>query len=711
MAIDRAAVLRTAEKLLGQGKLELAIAEYARVVEEQPQDWATANTLGDLYLRAKFPEKAIEQFVKIADHLFKEGFHPRAAAVYKKILKIRPDDEHALIQTGDIAAKQGVLVDARSAWKMVAAHRLARGDRQGAAEMRVKLGALDPADLEARRDSARARVECGDVGGALRELQALADELGEKGRHADAVDVLEEAARVSPDDQKIQGQLFAIQMTRGDLAVARRYARTPEQLRTIGQAYVAAGRMDEAAEFLKGEAAASNPRLVLKVAEAKFKDGAFDAGVTLLRELLTQDPQSATEIARLGLDLARSSPETGFRISELITAGAIREGDWALAAAGLQEFARQNPNYVPALMRLVEVCVDGGLETALYGAQALLADAYLATGAAAEARVIAEDLVSREPDEHAHVARLHRALALLGPEKAKPPAVAPPTVAPPIVEPRREPPSVDRPVARVEVHEERSTGPAAVPEPKQDRPPQPEPAAPPVSLKPAESEAAPLADEVMRPGLDLDDFAHLELSESLDLESLLTEVSEPSEMDVDSVEIDLSILLEDFSHDGPAHAEPPDPRPVVDEPGDLEDVFERLRADGPSGQGHSSAEQEYERGIALRDAGRFEESVQALQAASRAPRQRFRAAASLGRIYKDHGTLRQAIEWFERAAEAPAPTTEESHALCYELAEALEAAGETARALSVCLELQADAGEYRDVSKRINRLSRTQARG
>ena len=52
MATDRAGTLRNAEKFLRQGKLEAAIAGYVRVVEEQPRDWNTANTLGDLYVRA-----------------------------------------------------------------------------------------------------------------------------------------------------------------------------------------------------------------------------------------------------------------------------------------------------------------------------------------------------------------------------------------------------------------------------------------------------------------------------------------------------------------------------------------------------------------------------------------------------------------------------------------------------------------------------------
>jgi hypothetical protein len=41
----------------------------------------------------------------------------------------------------------------------------------------------------------------------------------------------------------------------------------------------------------------------------------------------------------------------------------------------------------------------------------------------------------------------------------------------------------------------------------------------------------------------------------------------------------------------------------------------------------------------------------------------------------------------------------------------LESEDETARALAICLELQADAGNYRDIAERVGRLSKVQARG
>ena len=105
MAFDRDDTLKKAEKLLRQGRLEPAIAEYVRVVEEFPRDWSTANTLGELYARAGQPEQAVGQYTRIAQHFVDEGFYPKAAALYKKILKLQPEDETTQIQLADISAR------------------------------------------------------------------------------------------------------------------------------------------------------------------------------------------------------------------------------------------------------------------------------------------------------------------------------------------------------------------------------------------------------------------------------------------------------------------------------------------------------------------------------------------------------------------------------------------------------------------------------
>ncbi len=152
---DRKAALKNAEKAIKQGRVDAAIAEYVKVVEAQPRDWNSANALGDLYVRANQIEKGVQQYTRIADHLAEEGFYPKAAALYKKILKIKPDDEYAMLQSGDMAAKQGTLADAKQFFTQVAERRNKRGDKKGATEIAIRLGTLDPEDYESRMRAAK----------------------------------------------------------------------------------------------------------------------------------------------------------------------------------------------------------------------------------------------------------------------------------------------------------------------------------------------------------------------------------------------------------------------------------------------------------------------------------------------------------------------------------------------------------------------------
>jgi tetratricopeptide (TPR) repeat protein len=122
-------------------------------------------------------------------------------------------------------------------------------------------------------------------------------------------------------------------------------------------------------------------------------------------------------------------------------------------------------------------------------------------------------------------------------------------------------------------------------------------------------------------------------------------------------------------------------------------------------------EKEYKRALALQKSGDVDKAIEAFERATRSPRLRFTSARAIGHMYRDRGQMEEAVDWLERASQAPTPTPEDSYEVLYELADALEAFGEVARALAVFIELQAEAGEYRDVDARVDRLTKVQAGG
>ncbi|MBI4887124.1 MAG: tetratricopeptide repeat protein [Acidobacteria bacterium] len=322
MPTDREAALKKAEKLLRQGKLDGAIEEYVRLIDDQPRDFNSINALGDLYVRAGDPDRAVAQFTRVADHLFAEGFLSKAQALYKKALKVQPRHEHTLMQLAETASRQGLPVDARAYLRQLLERRRERGDERGVAECLARLRALEESESES------------------------------------------EAAPA---------------------------ARSPE-------------------------APPEDPARLLDAAREELTSGNERQGRAGLMRVLTLDPGRHGAVVEIGIELARQGRiESGFGCVDVASDAALLGGDLTRAIDALAAFVRAAP-HIPGLIKLVELCVDAGLDGPLREAQGQLADAYLDSGQGAEARVIAEDLLEQDPESEAHALRLRRAVALVGGE-------------------------------------------------------------------------------------------------------------------------------------------------------------------------------------------------------------------------------------------------------------------------------------------------------
>jgi tetratricopeptide (TPR) repeat protein len=697
VAIDRDATLRKAEKFLRQGRLDQAIAEYLKVLQEQPKDWSTVNAVGDLFVRAGQLESGVEHFTRIADHFFEEGFLPRAAAVYKKILKLKPDAEHAALRGAEISERQGLLADAKAALTHVADRRIRRGDKRGAAEIHLKLGSLDPADLTSGIGAAKAAADLGDVAGAVQRLLQLATECQRKKKLSEALQALDEAVRIDPENREVRSELVARFMEGGDLERAAGYASSAREFKAIAAEYYSRGRGEEALqvlqwaleqdpddsetrrqlvrsyigrddlerarELLTGDVADSD--LLLSLAEIELRTGRADEGRELVARVLVRDPGRRDEVVLLGCRLCEGNPDVAFHCIDAATDAAVADHDWPAAASALHDYVTRVPGHIPALMKLVEVCVDGGLDTTMYAAQAQLADAYLKDGKAGEARVIAEDLVAREPWEPSNIERFRSALAMLG--ETDPDLVIADRL------------SGDSPFTSTDLTLDFSfkelAGPAGAPG---------EPASLPVLPQ--------TGDGVYRSG-----------PASIDLVGILG--AQPKTNDgaaSDTIEIDLSETYGEFSGTGPHAADAASQAPVA--LSGLERVFEGFR-DEAVRFGAEGAARQFKQAVAQREGGDTDGAIRTLEQVVRVPRYRFKAAAELASIHREFGRVHEAIEWLERAAESAPAATDESRELLYDLGLLLSEAGESDRALAVFLELQADSPDYRDVALRIGRLS------
>src|SRR5438477_10342907 len=114
MAIQRDKVIANAEKLVAKGKIDAAIKEYERILDESPNDVNTRTRIGDLWVRINRNDGAVKVFTKIADHYSKDGFFLKAIAIYEKLDKLDPSELGVCAKRADHYAKQGLGMEAKS---------------------------------------------------------------------------------------------------------------------------------------------------------------------------------------------------------------------------------------------------------------------------------------------------------------------------------------------------------------------------------------------------------------------------------------------------------------------------------------------------------------------------------------------------------------------------------------------------------------------
>jgi tetratricopeptide (TPR) repeat protein len=640
VAIDRDEALRKAEKLLRQGRLDGAIAEYEQVVAAFPDDVATASALGDLYGRAGKASQAVSQFMRLGEQFLRGGNHAKAAASFRKVLKLDPHHEGAVLQLVEACAQQGQLGDAKTHLQAAIDRRKARGDQDGADSLIVRLAELDPNDFEARLQAAGIRIRTNKV--VTAELLALAKELDARRRVSEAEAMLEEVVKRDPGASEVALRLAKAALARDEVARAKR--------------------------FLPDTSHSSDPELLLTAAKILLKLDNLDGARDHLVRFLAAAPKAVDEVATLGDHLASSNAR--YAIVDLLVDHAAASGDFGKAARRLQAFLEKTPRHLPALLRLVEVCVDGDLDAALTAAQQELSEAYLEAGEAEKARVIAEDLLLRNPRSVAHNDRLRRILVTLG-EKDPDAVIA------------------DRLLL---LDEDAFAGEAVRPAPL------PEPAPP----EPAAAASDDVDAVFPSMGVTADTLAELAELETTESEEVVEfEASDAGQWDAPTP-----------ASAAPATGPEPEPAASSDQGGQLDAVFSSMRGkalqDAALPPGDHAA-RNFRVGQTYAAAAMIKEAADAFEKAARDPRYRFRSAQSLGRLYRKHGMLPQAVEWLDIASEAPAPKIDEHRSALYELADALETTGEHTRALSVLLDLVAEQSDYRDARARIERLSRVKA--
>src|ERR1700719_3220279 len=126
MPYNKSKYVEAAQKLLNQGKVPQAIAEYQLILKYEPRDQVTLMTIGELYIRQGETFQAIEYFERLAQIFVSDRFLNKAIALIKKLLLAEPDNVRIQIRLADLYQAMGQPGEALEGYVSGAQRALAR---------------------------------------------------------------------------------------------------------------------------------------------------------------------------------------------------------------------------------------------------------------------------------------------------------------------------------------------------------------------------------------------------------------------------------------------------------------------------------------------------------------------------------------------------------------------------------------------------------
>ena len=117
------------------------------------------------------------------------------------------------------------------------------------------------------------------------------------------------------------------------------------------------------------------------------------------------------------------------------------------------------------------------------------------------------------------------------------------------------------------------------------------------------------------------------------------------------------------------------------------------------------ASERYERGLALRKAGLFKQSIEEFEEAAADRTYALKAYAQIGLCHKSSARYEEAVIAFRKALKSPHASTKETVQILYVLGRTLEFLGRTAETLEAYRWIRREDPDYRDVEQRIKQLS------
>src|SRR6266481_5496593 len=390
MAYNKSKYVEAAQKLLNQGKVAQAIAEYQNILKYEPRDQVTLMTIGELYIRQGETFQAIEYFERLAQLFVSDGFLTKAIAVYKRIAKLAPEEIRPLEKLADLYVQQGVMSEARPLFLQLAEIHLKSNRQPEAVSLLKKLLLAEPDNLRIQLRLADLYQAMGQPKEAVEAYVSASQRALARGDQAECEKLAEKVLKLDANNLDAITVKARALSTQGNFAqAAHLLEQVPglekggEQAELLLDLYVKNTKWKEATALALRvfEADEKNFGLTQKVTEALLQSGQGESAMTI--------------VARVRIPM-------------------LDAGEHDAVSNLLNELATRMPGRIEPREWLVDTYGRTSDSFRLPDALAQLGDALSAAGQLERAKEVFERLVDREPESDSAKRKLNEVLRKLG---------------------------------------------------------------------------------------------------------------------------------------------------------------------------------------------------------------------------------------------------------------------------------------------------------
>ncbi len=395
MAYNKSKYVEAAQKLLNQGKVAQAIAEYQQILKHEPRDQVTLMTVGELYIRQGETFQAIDYFERLAQIFVGDGFLTKAIAVYKRIAKLAPEEIRPLEKLADLYVQQGVMSEARPLFLQLAEIHLKNNRQPEAVALLKKLLAAEPDNLRIQVRLADLYAAMGQSREAVDAYIAASQRALARGDQAECEKLADKAIKLDPKNLAAVILKARVHSTQGNFAQAAEVLEQVPDLEKGG----------EQAELL----------LDLYIKSLKW-----DQATALAQRIFDADPKNFGPSQKLVEALLESGQtDRAMAILDRTRIPMIDAGEHEIVGKLLTDLADRMPGRIEPLEWLVELYGRTSDSFRLPDALAHLGDALVSANKLERAKEVFEQLVDREPESEPAKRKLNdvlRRMGLMAPE-------------------------------------------------------------------------------------------------------------------------------------------------------------------------------------------------------------------------------------------------------------------------------------------------------